>query len=113
MGHVRLGVLPKTRKWEQVVDELRYGADVGAVAASVAEAAETALRKASQDPAFLHVFWLLTQVPLAPMAHARALVRQVVLEELLTGEVLEIRVMHPALAHPLVRRKHPVSTASI
>jgi len=65
MGHVRLGVLPKTRKWERVVDELRLGADVGAVAASAADAAEAALQKASQDPAFLHVFWLLTQVPLA------------------------------------------------
>jgi hypothetical protein len=28
MGHVRLGVLPKSRKWNQVVDELRLGADV-------------------------------------------------------------------------------------
>ena len=25
MGHVQLGVLPKSRKWRQVVDELRLG----------------------------------------------------------------------------------------
>jgi hypothetical protein len=65
MGHVRLGVLPKTRKWRQVVAELRYGAPVDAVAAAAADAAETALHGASHDPAFQHAFWLLTQLPLA------------------------------------------------
>jgi hypothetical protein len=65
MGHVRLGVLPKSRKWRLVVDELRLGARVGEIAASAAEAAETSLQAAAGDPAFLHSFWLLTQVPLA------------------------------------------------
>lgn len=65
MGHIRLGVLPKSRKWNQVVDELRLGADIDAVAASAADAAETSLKVASNDPAFLHAFWLLTQIPLA------------------------------------------------
>ena len=65
MGHVRLGVLPKSRKWNQVVDQLRLGADIDAVAASAADAAEASLQGASNDPAFLHAFWLLTQIPLA------------------------------------------------
>ena len=65
MGHVRLGVLPKSRKWNQVVDQLRVGDDVGVVAASAADAAEASLQAASNDPAFLHAFWLLTQVPIA------------------------------------------------
>ena len=65
MGHVRLGILPKSRKWNQVVNELRLGAEVEAVAASAADAAERALQAASDDPAFLHTFWLLTQLPLA------------------------------------------------
>jgi hypothetical protein len=65
MGHVRLGVLPKSRKWNQVVNELRLGAEIDTVAASAADAAETSLQAASKDPAFLHAFWLLTQVPLA------------------------------------------------
>ncbi len=65
MGHVRLGVLPKSRKWNQVVEELRLGEEIDTVAASAADAAETALQGASEDPAFLHAFWLLTQVPLA------------------------------------------------
>jgi hypothetical protein len=65
MGHVRLGVLPKSRKWRQVVDELRLGAGVGEIAGLAAEAAETSLQAAAGDPAFLHSFWLLTQIPLA------------------------------------------------
>ena len=65
MGHIRLPDLPKSRKWNQVVDELRLGANIDAVAASAADAAEASLRAASNDPAFLHAFWLLTQVPLA------------------------------------------------
>ena len=44
---------------------------------------------------------LVTQ-PLAPVAQIRAFVRELVLEKLLPGEVLEIRVMHPALADTLV-----------
>src|SRR6478736_2134701 len=40
--------------------------------------------------------------PLAPMAQVRAFVRKLVLEKLLSGEVLKIRVMHPALADTLV-----------
>ena len=65
MGHVRLGVLLKSRKWSQVVGELRLGGGVEEIAALAAEAAETTLQAAANDPAFLHSFWLLTQVPLA------------------------------------------------
>ena len=65
MGHVRLGVLPKSRKWRQVVDELSLSAGIGEIAGLAAEAAETSLQAAARDPAFLHSFWLLTQVPLA------------------------------------------------
>ncbi len=65
MGHVRLGVLPKSRKWRQVVEELRLEAEIDVVAPSAAHAADGALRTASNDPSFLHAFWLLTQVPLA------------------------------------------------
>jgi hypothetical protein len=65
MGHIRLGVLPKSRKWRQVIATLELDADVDAVAQAVSDAAETSLGKASSDPAFLHSFWLLTQLPLA------------------------------------------------
>jgi hypothetical protein len=35
--------------------------------------AETSLQGASHDPAFLHAFWLLTQIPLAARGPAFAL----------------------------------------
>ncbi|HEY4847897.1 MAG TPA: hypothetical protein VIH87_08935, partial [Methylocella sp.] len=72
MGHVRLGVLPTSKKWRQVVEELRLGAGAGAVVAAAANAAETSLESASRDPAFLHAFWLLTQIPLAARGPAFA-----------------------------------------
>ncbi len=72
MGHVRLGVLPQSRKWRQVVAELRHGASVAEIAALAAEAAETSLQATAADPAFLHAFWLLTQVPLAARGPAFA-----------------------------------------
>ena len=43
-------------------------------------------------------FQLIAQ-PLAPVAQVRAFVRELMLEELFPGEILEIRITHPALAH--------------
>src|SRR5215211_1026841 len=50
MGHIRLGVLPTSRKWRQVVEHLRLGADADLIAAVTADAAEASLKRASYDP---------------------------------------------------------------
>jgi hypothetical protein len=65
MGHVRLGALPRTRKWDQVVGLIVAGADVERIAAASADAAEHALERASDDQGLAHAFWLLTQIPQA------------------------------------------------
>lgn len=65
MGHARLGELPKTRKWRQVVSLLAAGSDVPELAAAVAIAAEAELISARGDPVVGNVVWLLTQLPLA------------------------------------------------
>ncbi len=65
MGHVRLGKLPRTRAWGQVVALLDEGAAVPQVAAASGAAAQATLRLAPNDPGFVHAFWLLTQLPLA------------------------------------------------
>jgi hypothetical protein len=44
----------------------------------------------------------LAAEPLPPMAEVGALVRKLVPEKLLAGEVLEIRVIDPALTHAFV-----------
>ena len=65
MGHIRLGSLPKTQKWNQVVSLIAGGADVEQIAAASADAAEHGLERASQDEGLAHAFWLLTQIPQA------------------------------------------------
>jgi hypothetical protein len=65
MGHIRLGALPKTRKWEQVVGLIAAGSDVGRIAAASTDAAEHGFEQASGDPGLAHAFWLLTQIPQA------------------------------------------------
>jgi hypothetical protein len=64
MGHVRLGDLPRTRKWNQVVDLLDSDAPTARVAAATLEASKRGLEDAAKDPALIYTFWLLTQLPL-------------------------------------------------
>lgn len=63
MGHIRLGNLPRTRKWQAVIDLLESGADTAQVAAATLAAAKLGLEDAAKDPALVHSFWLLTQLP--------------------------------------------------
>jgi hypothetical protein len=64
MGHIRLGRLPRTRKWQQVIALLGAGADAPDIAAATLEASKRGLKGAAKDPALVHSFWLLTQLPL-------------------------------------------------
>jgi hypothetical protein len=65
MGHQRLGELPKSKYWDQVVALLASGADVPEIAAATSSAAEHSMIAASGDAAVRHAFFLLTQIPLA------------------------------------------------
>src|SRR5262245_21950015 len=65
MGHQRLGVLPRSRAWQQVIALITEGGDVESVAAETSQAAEASMIDASADPAVRYSFWLLTQIPLA------------------------------------------------
>ena len=58
MGHIRLGRLPATKRWQQVVSLLAQGAPLERIAAASAEAAENSLAQANRDPALLRSFWL-------------------------------------------------------
>jgi len=65
MGHIRLGRLPATKKWQQVVALLAREPGTEQIATTTADAAEVSLVHARCDPALLQSFWLLTQLPLA------------------------------------------------
>lgn len=68
MGHIRLGNLPRTRKWQEVVGLLDAGAGTPKIAAATLDAAKLGLEEAASDPALVRSFWLLTQLPLCARA---------------------------------------------
>lgn len=65
MGHIRLGNLPKTHRWIQVISLLGGAEGSANVVAATLEAARKGLENANKDPALVHSFWLLTQIPIA------------------------------------------------
>jgi len=65
MGHTRLGDIPRTRKWQEVVSLISGGAGAAQVANSVIRAAEQGLQLATEHKALVEAFWLLTQLPIA------------------------------------------------
>ena len=76
MGHTRLGPLPKSRSWNQVVETLtgsRLGGlsvsssamRVNIIAAQTLKAAKATLARASDDAGVRYTFYLLTQLALA------------------------------------------------
>lgn len=65
MGHIRLGNLPRTRKWQHVVALIEGGAGTAQVANATITAAEHGLSKAGEDRGLVETVWLLTQLPLA------------------------------------------------
>jgi len=78
MGHIRLGTLPRTRQWIQVLDLIGDGAGTPDVAAATMAASQRGLITAAKDPGLVYTVWLLTQVPLAArsknfVAHLRKL----------------------------------------
>jgi hypothetical protein len=65
MGHIRLGALPRTRKWAEVVALIAGGAGAGQVANAAIRAAERDLAAAGGDHGLVEAVWLLSQLPLA------------------------------------------------
>lgn len=65
MGHIRLGELPRTRKWDQVVELIKSDGDAAQIAAAALAAAESGFREAADDDGVARATWLLTQLPLA------------------------------------------------
>jgi hypothetical protein len=68
MGHIRLGTLPSSKKWRDVIVILDSGRDVLEVEEAAARASELDLSRASDDPRFQFVSSLLVQLPLSARA---------------------------------------------
>jgi hypothetical protein len=65
MGHIHLGVLPRTKPWIEVVGLLEAGAAIDEIAAASANAAEHSLLGASANPVFVEAVRLLISIPIA------------------------------------------------
>jgi len=65
MGHTRLGSLPRTKKWREVVNLLTSQSDLSKVTGAIIDASHKAFSKLSKDDGLDLTFWLITQVPLA------------------------------------------------
>ena len=65
MGHIHLGVLPRSKQWRQVVELLGSGAADEAVFAAAAIAAEKDLARAADDAVFVEAVRLLLMIPFA------------------------------------------------
>jgi hypothetical protein len=75
MGHTRLGTVPKTRKWNEIVqqvagssladDPVAVPASISSIAAQTLDAAQRGLEKAVGDTGVRYTFYLLTQIALA------------------------------------------------
>lgn len=68
MGHNHLGVLPRTRRWNDVVSLLESNAPADTVISASAVAAETQFLRAADDPVFVEAVRILLNVPLAARA---------------------------------------------
>src|SRR5688572_12037887 len=65
MGHSRIGTLPLTQRWEEVVRPIAEGADVAKVAERTLWAAEKALGTTQNDKGFREAVHLMVQLALA------------------------------------------------
>ncbi len=65
MGHTRIGALPATKRWNEVVGLITEGAEVSKVAESTVHASELAFKKVQDDFGFREAVWLLTQFGVA------------------------------------------------
>jgi hypothetical protein len=65
MGHQRLGTLPRSKHWNEVIQLITSGADAPQIAAATSVAAETTMIDAASDAAVCFACWLLAQIPMA------------------------------------------------
>jgi len=68
MGHIRLGTLPQSKKWREVVGLIDSDASIDAIAEAAARASEIDLSRASKDPRFQFISSLLVRLPLLARA---------------------------------------------
>jgi hypothetical protein len=63
MGHIRLGRLPKTFKWKQVIEALvQSGSSLSEIVSLTSQASETVLTNSRYINGLAHCYWLFTNI---------------------------------------------------
>src|ERR1017187_4106097 len=65
MGHIRIGTLPASRRWEDVVEMIMGGADASRIAEAVTHAWDRAFNTLRNDAGFREAVYLLMQIGVA------------------------------------------------
>lgn len=65
MGHSRIGTLPRTRAWKEVIKLITDGADVADIADATMRAADRAFEKIQRDSGFADAVDLMTHIAIA------------------------------------------------
>jgi len=65
MGHVRLGLLPRSKAWKEVVGLITAGANVSQIANATINAAEKAFSFVLNDHGYTEAVWLMAQLAIA------------------------------------------------
>jgi hypothetical protein len=68
MGHSRLGLLPQSHEWQELIELIANGGDAAAVADATLEAAADGLQQAARDAGLKYVVHLLMRLTLAARA---------------------------------------------
>lgn len=63
MGHIRLPYLPRTKRWQEVVDLVGAGGSTAAVAAATLDAIDEDFGGAGDDAGLIRTVWLLAKLP--------------------------------------------------
>jgi hypothetical protein len=63
MGHIRLPYLPRTTRWQEVVDLVGGVTSAAAVASATIDAIDEGFAEGGDDPGLVHAVWLLASLP--------------------------------------------------
>ena len=110
MGHIRLGTLPQSKKWRDVIGLLDSDASLEKVAGAAALASELDLKRAPDDPSFQFVTSLLVRLPLI----ARAPGFEDALAELGVGEgaAVSVSALLAGLSHAIDQNAFDIGRSS-
>ena len=73
MGHIRLGRLPKTKKWQQVVNHLSDASTgIEDLADKVVDASSIGIKKLKNESGLVLSYWLLSLLYNVPLMYTSA-----------------------------------------